>query len=1161
MGFTGIFTALYDYAPQGENELGITEGDLLYVLDKGSDDGWWKAKKKTTAVDTEEPVGLIPHNYVQEAQPIQKARSLYDYTRQTDEEVSFPENAELLVFDTSDPDWTLVNVDSDYGFAPSNYIELLGEEVPADDAPEQPPTLPQRHAEVEPEKSPTSYAPPSPPQGPAAALAGVIHGHKQATSVDNSEPSPPLPSRETQAVRPTLTPQSSGNDEGPAPALPRRPISQQDSIREQVAVPAEPPREPPRIRSPYHPPRVENTGVQPSPPYSRMSTLDDIHQRPSAVSPSGYHLYNISEMISIMGKRKKMPTTLGINVAAGTIFISPEKSEDGPHQEWSADKLSHYSIEGKHVFLDLIRPSKSVDFHAGAKDTAREIVAALGEIAGAYRAEGLREVIAAGTSGAKKKGVILYDFMAQGDDEVTVGVDDEVIILDDSRSEEWWMVRRLKNGKEGVVPSSYIELTGVMSVPEPSISGINAGLPSVEQNRLEEARLAKQAVRSSRGHDSNKAVEVGPGMKLPARSSSLLGRDDGNKRSQRHKRESRSAKTKPDPTKTRKWTDRSGTFTVVAEFVGLADGKMHLHKQNGIKIAVPVSKMSIEDLEFVERVTGESLDEDKPLSDIRRRSQLLQTNDRGKVGASVSKVPEYDWFDFFLEAGVGPHQCERYANSFSKDSMDESILPEITPEVLRTLGLREGDILRVMKYLDEKFERKGKGKNVSFADNEEQSPGGLFSGPKGALRNNTRKGRPAPAVQTSDIVDPKAFEPKDPSSKPAPTEGNSSPAQEKAGPDAFEDNAWEVKTPVKPAAADSKPPAFAPVPPPGQSQPTLTGAMADLALLKPLEPTKTSTAPPPPVAPAITLPPAQTQPQPQTQLPQRPGANPGFFSQLGPPQPGSEPVLQPSHTQPVTMQMTGFQQQGTQMPMPPRQRPQPPQSINQASLLPPPPQRPLSAPNVSDNNALGAAPLQMQRTGLPSTTPQVAPPGHSLTELNQQRFQQSQLLLQPHPTGFQMQPMGGQLAPQQTGIFPPQQPQQSFMHLPQQQFMGGQQQFPQPSSPQQQQNFQPLMPQVTGFAYPPQQPIQQQPGINSVPLPNLQMQRTGMNGFGATQNFNIPPPPIPTQPTPAPLQPQKTGPAPPVRFGVRQDAKKLTPQPTGMKANLAQATPSNPFGF
>lgn len=241
-----------------------------------------------------------------------------------------------------------------------------------------------------------------------------------------------------------------------------------------------------------------------------------------------------------MGKRKKMPTTLGINVATGTIFISPE---DGGYQEWTADKLTHYSIEGKHVFLDLVRPSRSIDFHAGAKDTAQEIVSALGEIAGAYKAEGLREVIAAGRGGhVQKRGQVLYDFMAQGDDEVTVAVGDEVIILDDSKSDEWWMVRRVKNGREGVVPSSYIEITGIVE-PPPSTTGINAGRSTVEQNRLEEERLAKEAARKSRTDSvESPRSEVGPGKKIPQRRSSLLAVNDINIRSQRQKQESKSDK-------------------------------------------------------------------------------------------------------------------------------------------------------------------------------------------------------------------------------------------------------------------------------------------------------------------------------------------------------------------------------------------------------------------------------------------------------------------------------------------------------------------------------------------------------------------------------------------------------------------------------------------
>jgi hypothetical protein len=92
-----------------------------------------------------------------------------------------------------------------------------------------------------------------------------------------------------------------------------------------------------------------------------------------------------------------------------------------------------------------------------------------------------------------------------------------------------------------------------------------------------------------------------------------------------------------------------------------------------------------------------------------------------------------------------------------------------------------------------------------------------------------------------------------------------------------------------------------------------------------------------------------------------------------------------------------------------------------------------------------------------------------------------------------------------------------------------------------------------------------QTGINSMLPPALQPQPTGMNGFGNANNYNQPPPPvppIPQQPTAAPLTAQKTGPPPSIRFGVKPDAPpKLAPQPTGLRANLSQATPNNPFGF
>lgn len=705
--------------------------------------------------------------------------------------------------------------------------------------------------------------------------------------------------------------------------------------------------------------------------------------------------------------------------------------------------------------------------------------------------------------------------------------------------------------------------------------------------------------------------------------------------------------SEPDMTKTRTWTDRSGTFKVEAQFIGLKDGKIHLHKLNGVKIAVPVVKMAIEDLEYVEKVTGVSLDDDKPLSDIRRRStQTVKDDERRKsqAASSASKPgvtiqepkkgppkadgPEYDWFEFFLKAGVSPYQCERYAFNFNKDSMDESIVADITPEVLRTLGLKEGDILRVMKYLDTKFGRTGMYHSSTHIRRDdhanlyegvtspENAAGGLFSGPGGALRNNTRKGRPAPAVQSDDVVDASKF------SKKKLTDEKSNDREETAQPTAplppqkdnrgFDDDAWNVKPSKQPSQQPAQKPAAAQPPaasgPPSQS--TLTGSLIDLSLLSqplqpekvqpppPLQPQQTQAQPPPqglqqqPIQQPEQQPPIQQQPIQQQQLQQQPtGANPSFFSQLGQQPPGqqfqqpnasqAQPPqgfsLQPNIQQP---QQTGFA----------RQRPQAPpqtQPAQQGALMPPPPARPLSAPQSQpQNSSFGPPPLQPQLTGFQPQNhlqTQIAPPGQSLNDLNQQRLQQqqqfnqqqqqqqqqqfSQQQLQPQPTGFGQQPhgfnqLGTGILPQQTGFGQQMNqvsPQQSGFQGLQNPYVNGQQAgspFADPRGQQQTSGVQHLQPQMTGFQPQYQQP--QQTGINSILPPALQPQPTGINGF-SRPGFGQPPPPIPPmppmpqqQPALAPLQAQKTGPAPPVRFGTPA-ANKLVPQRTG-RANLAAAS-------
>lgn len=637
----------------------------------------------------------------------------------------------------------------------------------------------------------------------------------------------------------------------------------------------------------------------------------------------------------------------------------------------------------------------------------------------------------------------------------------------------------------------------------------------------------------------------------------------------------------PDPQKIRTWTDRSGSFKVEAEFLGLREGKIHLHKMNSVKIAVPVTKMSIEDLEYVEWATGVSLDEDKPLSDIKRsrtrgKDRPKESGSRPNAGVSVEpKKPEYDWFDFFLQAGVDPQVCQRYANSFSRDNIGEEMMPDITPQLLRTLGLREGDILRVVKLLDKKYNRQ---RNVSFADAttipEGQSPsedtsganGSLFSGPGGALRNNTRRGRPSPAQTTKDEVDPKAFEQKaDGNKKAGPVDGTptpltSAPAPKKDLISGFDDNAWEPresKTQTAAASASSAP-AQAPATTTAPVQPAVTGAAAELSLLSaPLQPTPFTQ--PTPQAPVQSQPP--TQPQ---------GATPSLFEQLAKAAPYQP---QQQQQQNVAPQQTGFGLNPQQLNVP-RQRPVAPQQTGAGSLIAPPPQRAASAPHANQQSGFGPPPpLQPQLTGFsqqPQFQVQPALPGQSLNDIQRQQLQQQQQQfaqlqaqqtgfpgfnpqqangIMPQPTGFGQFPQQQQ-APNIPGFPGFQQPQPTgFNPTLQQQLFAGQQ----AGSPFADPPIRPFQPQARGY-----QSLAPQPtGVNAFLPPALVPQPTGppQNQSPGPGTFSPPPvPPIPqNQSNFQPLVAQKTGPPPPVRFGMN-NAKKLAPQPTGRRANLAAAS-------
>lgn len=330
----------------------------------------------------------------------------------------------------------------------------------------------------------------------------------------------------------------------------------------------------------------------------------------------------------------------------------------------------------------------------------------------------------------------------------------------------------------------------------------------------------------------------------------------------------------PPPQSTRTWHDRTGQFRVEAALLGYSNGKLRLHKVNGVVIEVPSEKMSLEDMRYVERLMAKKSagagsqshrrttdEDDQPLA-FKRQGEAAK-----KLAAQPKRGPSMDWFEFFLSAGCDIDDCTRYATSFEKDKIDETILPDITESTMRSLGLREGDIIRVNKVIQQKYTKtKSPSQNITRdeelarklqeeEDGKKSTPSpapNLFASPGGLLKNNTqRRGRPQPsktlppstvdmgAIGSASEQIKRTGSPLVITSSPTTVvpERPSSTTGARAG---FDDDAWTNRPGAK-SSPTPTPPANAPRPP---SAPPAS---------------QTVTATPPPSAPPVVLTENQSQ--------------------------------------------------------------------------------------------------------------------------------------------------------------------------------------------------------------------------------------------------------------------------------------------------------------
>ncbi|CAG8513808.1 2519_t:CDS:10, partial [Dentiscutata heterogama] len=719
-----ICIALYDYTAQNDDEISFKEDDILYILEN-DDEEWWKAKlkiEKNGDENTEEgQIGLVPSNYIQEAECKNVLKAVYDYESQSDEELSFKEDDILYLYDKDDSDWYLVKFNDVFGYIPANYVE--------------------------------------------------------ETSIDSEE-------QEQQE-----------NQE------PKKKMSLFDALSSSS----------------------DNKYVDPLQLYARKVAT----QKSGTSSAPDVKTWSVSEVVVVDKKKKKKKGKLSIG--GDSVYYASE-TDKTPVQIWKISDLESVKYEKKNVTIKFGGPkSATFNFHTSSKSDAEaiyrqyeECVASL-ELpsvkldassiksprpSSAHDTEETESQPDAEENEAEevneielpppKVGIALYDFDAQGDDEISIQEGDEVWVIDDVSSDEWWKCR--KGDEEGMVPSSYIEIRN---------EDDNADQVAAEEERQRVKKVTENE-KNQKDVCWKKRSERRSPTRPPAKSKSSSDEAAIKKiqtptnRILPDRPAQAQSKDKPLPSNTRTWTDRTGSFRVEAEFLQLVDGKTTLTNKN---------------------------------------------------------KSEYDWFDFFLKADITHDDAFRYAKVFINEKMDESSINNLDRNVMKELGLREGDIIRVTKYIaenyssikkktepeksqkmtefdikiqmkrDEQLARElqeeenrkarnegrpipkdadlyGKGTLDSLIQRDDKttsskSPPLLFSENNGVLKNNTKKARPTPTKTAPIQVDAKTFgntmstkDQLDAAFKPSSNSSSSSSSTAQK----FDDDAWNItdSTPAPP---------------------------------------------------------------------------------------------------------------------------------------------------------------------------------------------------------------------------------------------------------------------------------------------------------------------------------------------------------------------------
>ncbi|GAA5940102.1 cytoskeletal protein-binding protein SLA1 [Sporobolomyces koalae] len=894
----------FDYDAQTEDELTVREDEVVWVLEDDDPD-WHKVKTKTSDPSAVPQVGLVPASYITPSPAVRYSQALYDYVParddatgalENDEEMEIVEGEQLEVLE-EEGEWILcrkLGGVKAVGFVPANYLEGGDGETPEEGAePEQDEYAQVADEEEEAYSAPAAASYVSPAERSAAGTSAVA-GDIQTWSVTSLD-AKKKKKKGTLGVGNGAIFFASESDKTPVQQYPLSTLTNFSTEKSKHL-------------------------------HLEFPTSGELHFVVSDKHEFEEIVAKVEEGRGTSGETSGygngVPPPPAINGNSSNGGAVPPPPPPPPPPPAPAVTQSSYvpppppirSASSNAIPPPPIRSAATPPPAAPSPPPAPPIPALNG-------------------LSVSKQGnaLALYDFESAGDDELSLTEGERIeYIPGGSDDVEWAKVRRIGTGEEGVVPASYIEIdAGAESAappppppppappaPAPPIAAappirsaisraaaerdeeqeaakdeealraqIEADAEAVkrrEARKLEEkARQERRAERERR--DRLKEAPKAQPIPVPARRDDIAEDEPPALAARPRERERKSKQMKkPNLNKTRIWKDRTGQFKVEAEFLGLNANKIRLHKINGVIIEVPVEKMSIEDTNYLKEITSgrkSSSHHDDERSSRRRdevRSSRLDASSttardasRSVVTVSKPKRSDFDWFDFFLNAGCDVDHCTRYARNAESEGFDAELIPDFEDSNLRSLGLKEGDVVRVKRYIREKYAPAvpGKDKDRQSAEREAQiasdallaeklsrgepippAPQLFSSGPDGTLK--PRRGRRNTAassnsVNTSALASAASELEKNRSSSPAvrvssppvsdtPQRSNSTQPQQGG----FDDDAWDVKPAAKPA---SPPPAPSPVaatptPPPAPTPPAPAPLVEAPAVSSPIEP-------------------------------------------------------------------------------------------------------------------------------------------------------------------------------------------------------------------------------------------------------------------------------------------------------------------------------------